>query len=358
MKSILKSLIIVFILIITKVSSAEDVNFTKGTYQEILDMAKQQNKIVMIDFITDWCKWCVETDRKVYTNGDVSGFANQNQINWKIDAEKGEGIDLAKKYGVKGYPTIVFANSDGNEIDRIYGYLPAEQFLQRMKDYNNGVKTYGSIKKMLEDNPDDPVANYLMADKITSNGIEGDAKSYLTKTITEDPTNEKGYTDDAKFMLAYLNEDPVALKAAITEYPNSEKVKDGYLSIASYYADKGDYKQAETYYKDAFSKYGKSDFDLKQSYGDYLIGKAYKVMKNAKATKDQRKDAIKTLNESIEYVKGTVNEASAYYIMSDLYFQNKNITKANESIDKALAIYDKKSYRDEKEKINKQQAKK
>ncbi len=356
MKSILKSFIIVFILFITKVSVAEDVSFSQGTYQDILNLAQQQNKIVMIDFITDWCKWCVETDRKVYTNSEVSAYANEHQINWKIDAEKGEGPDLAKKYGVKGYPTIVFANADGTEIDRIYGFYPAEQFMTKMQDYNNGNNTYGAIKKMLDENADDPVANYLMADKMTSNGMEGDIKVYLEKTISLDPNNEKGYTDDAKFMLAYLNEDPTALKALLIEYPSSEKAKDGYINLGNYYAEKDDYATADQFYNDAFAKYGKNDFDLVQSYGGLLLEKGYKVMKNEKATDAERNDGIKTLTDCIVYVGGTVNEASAYYIMSELYFQLKDIDKAKESIDKAIAIYDKKSYQDQKAKIDKQQA--
>ncbi len=350
---------ILFVLLITSLSvrftKAEDVEFTKGTYQEVLDLAAQQNKIVMIDFITDWCKWCVETDRKVYTNPEVASFANSNQINWKIDAEKGEGPDLAKKYGVKGYPTIIFADSKGAEIDRIYGYLPAEQFLVKMKDYNAGINTYGSLKKILEENPNDPSANYLIAEKISSSGIQEDITIYLNTTIAQDPNNEKGYTDDAKFMLAYKKEDPNEIIALIKEYPNSEKVKDGYLNLASYYADKGDDKAAEEIYSDAFNKFGKNDFEVSQSYGDYLLGKGYAAMKDEKSTMSQRNDAIKTLEKCVLYVKGTVNEASAYYVMSDLYFQNKNIAKANECIDKSIAIYDKKAYRDQKAKINKQE---
>ena len=356
MKSILKSLIIVFILLVNQYASAEEVTFTKGTYQEILDLAKAQNKIVMIDFVTDWCKWCVETDRKVYTNADVSAFANEHQINWKIDAEKGEGPALAKQYGVKGYPTIIFASADGAEIDRIYGYLPAEQFIVKMKDYNNGLNTYSSITKMLADNPDDAVANYLMAEKMTANGIEGDVKVYLEKVISVDPTNDRGYTDDAKFMLAYVKEDPVTIQSLINEYPNSEKVKDGYINLANYYSEKGDNAKAESIYSEAFAKFGKEDFDLKQSYGSMLIGIGYNVMKDEKATKQDRKDAIATLEKCLPYVNGTVNEASTYYIMSDLYFQNKNIDKANECIDMAIKIYDKKAYQEQKVKINKQEA--
>ena len=356
MKSIIKSLLILFILFVTKTTFAEDVSFSNGSYQEILDMAKQQNKIVMIDFITDWCKWCVETDRKVYTNSDVSAFANVHQINWKIDAEKGEGPDLAKKYGVKGFPTIVFINSDGTEIDRIYGYLPAEQFIVKMKDYNNGVNTFGAIKKMLDADPNDPIANYLMADKMTSNGLEGDVKIYLEKTISMDPANDKGYTDDAKFMLAYVKEDPVTIQSLINEYPNSEKVKDAYLNLAGYYTEKEDLKKTEEIYGEAFAKFGKTDFDVMQSYGGYLLGLGYQTMKKENSTKEERSEAIKTLENCLQYVKGTVNEASVYYIMSDLYLQNKNIDKANECIDMAIKIYDKKAYQDQKVKINKQEA--
>src|SRR4030095_8818394 len=128
-----------------------------------------------------------------------------------------------------------------------------------------GINTYGAIKKMLEDNPEDAKANYLMAEKITSNGIDGDAKMYLEKVIAVDPSNTSGYTDDAKFTLAYLNEDPIALKGLLTEYPSSEKVKDAYINLAVYYADKNDYVSSEQFFKEAFDKFGTNDFDLKQS---------------------------------------------------------------------------------------------
>ncbi|MBK6878588.1 MAG: DUF255 domain-containing protein [Ignavibacteria bacterium] len=103
MKKIFSTLIAVLFLLVFQNTKA-DVEFANGSFSEILEKAKLENKIIMIDFVTDWCKWCVETDRKVYTNAEVYEFANSNQINWKIDAEKGEGPDLAKRYGVKGFP--------------------------------------------------------------------------------------------------------------------------------------------------------------------------------------------------------------------------------------------------------------
>lgn len=344
---------IVFTLIFSVSMSFADVEFMNGTYAEVLGKAKQENKIIMIDFVTDWCKWCVETDRKVYTNPDVYSFANTQQINWKIDAEKGEGPDLAKKYGVKGYPTIVFTDSEGAEIDRIYGYLPADQFLVKMKDYHAGVNTYSSLKKLVETSPEDPGANYNFADKIVSNGLEEDAKAYLMKTISADPSNSAGYTDDAKFTLAYLNEDPEALKTALREYPGSNKAKEGYMNLASFNAGKPDFKEARRLYSEAFRIFGSNDFDLRQGYGSLLLSEAYSVMKDEKATSKQRNEALKTLEECLPYVAGTVNEASTFYMMSELHLQNKEYSKAETCIDKAIAIYDKKSYREQKQKIEK-----
>ena len=328
--------------------------FAGGTYSDILELARQQNKIIMIDFVTDWCKWCVETDRKVYTDPSVYEFANANQINWKIDAEKGEGPELAKKYGVKGFPTIIFTEPDGSEIDRIYGYLPADRFLTAMKDYHAGVNTFGSLKKAVEEQPDSPEANYKFADKIISNGLEGDSKQYLEKVVMLDPSNEKGYTDDAKFALAYLNENADELSKALKEYPGSDKAKDGYMNLASFYAGSSDFAKADQIYQDAFRMFGNSDFDLRQGYGLMLLSQAYATIKDEKSTKASRQDAIKVLNSSLPYVGGTVNEASAYYMMSELSLMNKDYVSANKFIDKAIGIYDKKSYRDQKEKIGNQ----
>lgn len=41
---------------------------------------------------------------------------------YKLDAEKGEGVDLTKEYKVKGYPTFVMLNQDGQTADRWIGY--------------------------------------------------------------------------------------------------------------------------------------------------------------------------------------------------------------------------------------------
>jgi len=94
--------------------------------------AKRTDKPVMADFYTDWCGWCKKLDEDTYKDKDVLALA-AGFVCVKIDADKDK--ESAKKYKVSGYPTIIFFNPAGNEIGRIGGYLPGEDFASRMKDF-------------------------------------------------------------------------------------------------------------------------------------------------------------------------------------------------------------------------------
>ena len=56
-------------------------------------------------------------------------------VNIKIDNTKNtpEGKAVQEKYGVKGLPTIIFLDSKGNEVERFFGFKPAEEVLEIMK---------------------------------------------------------------------------------------------------------------------------------------------------------------------------------------------------------------------------------
>jgi thioredoxin-related protein len=41
--------------------------------------------------------------------------------------------DLVRKYGVDGFPTILFLNARGQEIHRVVGFEPAAKFLNDMQ---------------------------------------------------------------------------------------------------------------------------------------------------------------------------------------------------------------------------------
>jgi len=348
-----KLIIVLFALFALKVSNAQ-INFSSGSLSDVMSDAKKQNKVLMVDVMTEWCKWCVELDMKVYTNTDVAKFANENQVNYKIDAENGEGIDFAKKYEVKGFPTVLFIDANGNEIDRIFGYVPVKDFLHMMTDYNKGVNTTSDLKSKLEKNPDDIEANLKYADKLTSFGKYDDAKKYLDKIVAADPQNKSGKLDDAKLKLAEMADSAnvvSSLENFIKEFPASDVLNDAYVALADSYAFtiKDDSKTEETY-KKAFELYPDYDF-LKSNYGQYLNYKAGTLAEKKDGVKEDFQKGLTLVEKALPFVLGSVNEASSYYVQAKLYSNLAEYKSAIESIDKALKIFNRKLFRDTKEKI-------
>ena len=121
--------ILVFIAAFTFILPQAGAITWKNNLQDALRAAKSQGKPVMIDFYADWCGWCKKLDSDTYSDPKVNA-ASEKFICVKINAEK-EPV-IAGKYGVSGYPTIIFLDSNGNVLQKNPGFLPPDAFLQTM----------------------------------------------------------------------------------------------------------------------------------------------------------------------------------------------------------------------------------
>ena len=97
-----------------------------------LARASEEKKLVMVDFYTDWCRWCQRMDQTTFADAKVQR-ALQRVVSVKLNAEK-DGRAAAARFSVDGYPTIVFLNASGGEVGRIPGYLEPGPFLQELDD--------------------------------------------------------------------------------------------------------------------------------------------------------------------------------------------------------------------------------
>ena len=136
-------------------------------------------KIILVDFETESCVWCDRLDADTFTDQKVIDFAKQNLISKKIDAEKGDGPKQKKKYRVRGYPTILFLDSQGVEIDRIVGYRPPEEFLSELNRIKNGENTIYEIISRYEQNKHHYPTQISLAEKFVTLNLPDSAKSIL-----------------------------------------------------------------------------------------------------------------------------------------------------------------------------------
>ena len=111
--------------------------FQEGSLEDIFKKAREQEKLVLIDVYTTWCGPCKIMDRQTFKHDAVVEFLKNDVISYKIDAEKGEGPALAKKYKVAGYPCFLILDSDGKLVKRKMGFMPPRAFLNWAKDALN-----------------------------------------------------------------------------------------------------------------------------------------------------------------------------------------------------------------------------
>lgn len=95
--------------------------FEKGTLKELLALADEQDKYLFVDVYATWCGPCQIMAKQIFPQQKVGEFFNKTFVNAKFNAEKGEGVDVAKRYSVKAYPTFLILDSDGEEVGRIVG---------------------------------------------------------------------------------------------------------------------------------------------------------------------------------------------------------------------------------------------
>ncbi|MGZ6971411.1 MAG: thioredoxin family protein, partial [Thermoanaerobaculia bacterium] len=77
----------------------------------------------------DWCTWCHKLDHEVFTDERVKA-ALKDVLPIRVNAEKGNGRRVAARYNVRGLPTLLFVNADGNVVKRSVGFVSADGFLK------------------------------------------------------------------------------------------------------------------------------------------------------------------------------------------------------------------------------------
>lgn len=132
-------------------SFGQGVEFAELDFEQAVIKAKTENKHLFIDFYTNWCAPCKLMDRDVFPLEEVGDYFNSKFISIKINGEIGEGIDLAKKYAIKAYPTFVIL--DGNqEVVHVFagGILDGQKFIDKVDVSFNPEKAYGALKSRYE----------------------------------------------------------------------------------------------------------------------------------------------------------------------------------------------------------------
>ena len=98
-----------------------------------LATASTSDKLIMIDFIAEWCPPCKKMDKETFSNTDIINKSNEF-IPIRIDVDKQKNIaeeynGNARKYGGIGIPNILFLDKENNIICHIVGFHNVDQLM-------------------------------------------------------------------------------------------------------------------------------------------------------------------------------------------------------------------------------------
>lgn len=104
--------------------------YSDDAYQSALD----NNQKIMIDFYADWCIPCKELDALTFSDERVIEKSKEF-VSFKVDMTKtmSERTEqIRNKFKILGMPTVLLIDSKGNEIERLTGFVNADEFLKLM----------------------------------------------------------------------------------------------------------------------------------------------------------------------------------------------------------------------------------
>lgn len=160
----------------TGLAQAQGIRFESGSFKQILEKAKKENKCVFVDVYAVWCGPCKLMSNTVFKEKAVGDYANAHFVSVQIDCERGEGPSVKTRYAVEGLPGFLFLDPEGNVVYRMTGSMSAEKFIDGMKkayEYSKDMNSVGRLAARYDKEKGDEkfVRTYL--DKLKESGSAG-----------------------------------------------------------------------------------------------------------------------------------------------------------------------------------------
>ena len=269
------------------------------TFQQALDKAKKEGKLVFIDCYTSWCGPCRRLASTVFTDSAVGVYFNTNYVNVKFDMEKGEGPTIASRYQITAYPTLLWLDANGSIKNKVVGGPDAVGLI------NGGKSAAAPLPELMSG-----------MDKKYADGVRDEA--FLEDYLRLYNSYGRDYND---VFAEYL-------KVANAQKWSKDKVVDLAFELTDRYPSPG-IDIVVSHKNGLVVKYGA------KAYADKISKIATEALSVAKAKKDE-----KILKEATDLVKATSADGKREVARMEMYYYMNTTT--TDVYDKYVTTYIKK----------------
>lgn len=185
-------------------------------YNAAVRDAKAKNRPIVIDFGTVNCTWCRKLDEITFRDPSVAKRLAEQFVAVRLDADTVPA--LVQQLGISGYPTLVFAASDGKILGKHAGFVDVKRFHQQLDRalQESGVSSKGIDVATAPARPITPVVRAVSSDlpRVLLTQIRSDYQAKLYVSCLErckelqavDPTSADAA--EAQRLAADIKNDP------------------------------------------------------------------------------------------------------------------------------------------------------
>lgn len=136
------------ILSFSNIVFSQGINFNEGlNLEQLKALARKSNKPIFIDCMTSWCGPCAKMAKYTFTNDTVANYYNKTFTCAKMDMEKGFGVDLRTNFNIIAFPTLLFLDTAGVEVQRSIGGLGNKDFIKLGEKYFDPTQHLSTLRE-------------------------------------------------------------------------------------------------------------------------------------------------------------------------------------------------------------------
>jgi thiol-disulfide isomerase/thioredoxin len=178
------------------------------------------DKPILLEFWADWCPPCKVMDAEVYTDARVAE-AMAKVMPVRVDVDKKEAI--ARKYVITSMPTLLFADSYGNELFRYTGTVTVDTMIQLMSELPADVATINHFARALAEDGQNFAALEGLARELRTAKFYRASNQYYGRALGTRAARQQAAARSS--MLIAMGHNHLVLK----EFSEAAKVFDRYL---------------------------------------------------------------------------------------------------------------------------------
>ena len=200
-----------------------------------LELARESNRPLIVDLYADWCTYCKVLENDIFPSSLVAKELDKF-VAVRINGE--EFPNLMNKFDIRGYPTILFLDKNGNYIDKLTGLPTKDMVLQKIKDSYEKRDIEEILITRHKADPQGVLTNYKLGVYYYQTGDLKKAGEYFLNSYNSPGKESADKRHDSMYNICLINMDTENFSEAIvwwTKYMTTYPTGNGDHSSARYF---------------------------------------------------------------------------------------------------------------------------